>query len=65
MFIAGDCDGTRLWLHDAADEGKLAGDNAARYPNVRAVKRKVPFSIVFCEPQVVSVGASYDDLDRR
>jgi dihydrolipoamide dehydrogenase len=65
VFIAGDCDGTRPWLHDAADEGKLAGDNAARFPDVQAVKRKVPFSIVFCEPQAVMIGASYDDLDKQ
>jgi dihydrolipoamide dehydrogenase len=65
IFIAGDCDGTRPWLHDAADEGKLAGDNAARFPDVQAVRRKVPFSIVFCEPQVVIVGASYDDLEKQ
>ena len=65
IFIAGDCDGTRPWLHDAADEGKLAGDNAARFPDVRAIKRKVPFSITFSEPQVAIVGASYDDLDKQ
>jgi len=65
IFIAGDCDGTRPWLHDAADEGKLAGDNAARFPDVQAVKRKVPFSIVFCEPQAVMVGASYDSVDKQ
>ncbi|SAK52984.1 dihydrolipoamide dehydrogenase [Caballeronia pedi] len=65
VFIAGDCDGTRPWLHDAADEGKLAGDNAARFPDVQAVRRKVPFAIVFSEPQAVMVGASYDDLDTQ
>ncbi|MDR5857313.1 dihydrolipoyl dehydrogenase [Caballeronia sp. LZ062] len=65
IFIAGDCDGTRPWLQDAADEGKLAGENAARFPDVQPVKRKVPFSIVFCEPQVVIVGASYDSLDKQ
>jgi dihydrolipoamide dehydrogenase len=64
IFIAGDCDGARPWLHDAADEGKLAGDNAARFPDVQRIERKVPFSIVFCEPQVAIVGASYDDLDK-
>ncbi|SAK51533.1 dihydrolipoamide dehydrogenase [Caballeronia catudaia] len=65
IFVAGDCDGTRPWLHDAADEGKLAGDNAARFPDVQSVKRKVPFSIVFSEPQVAIVGASYDNLDKQ
>jgi dihydrolipoamide dehydrogenase len=65
IFIAGDCDGTRPFLSDAADKGKLAGDNAARFPDVQSVKRKVPFSIVFCEPQVAIVGASYDDLEKQ
>jgi dihydrolipoamide dehydrogenase len=65
IFVAGDCDGTRPWLQDAADEGKLAGDNAARFPNVQPVKRKIPFSIVFCEPQVAIVGASYESLDKQ
>jgi dihydrolipoamide dehydrogenase len=65
IFIAGDCDGTRPWLSDAADEGKLAGDNAARFPDVQHVKRKVPLSLVFCEPQVLIAGASYDDLDKQ
>lgn len=65
IFIAGDCDGTRPFLSDAADEGKLAGDNAANFPNVQAIKRKVPFSLVFCEPQVAIVGASYDDLEKQ
>jgi dihydrolipoamide dehydrogenase len=51
IFMAGDCDGTRPFLSDAAD--------------VQSVKRKVPFSIVFCEPQVASIGASYDDLDKQ
>jgi dihydrolipoamide dehydrogenase len=65
IFIAGDCDGTRALLADAADEGKLAGDNAARFPDIRASERKVPFSIVFCEPQVAIVGMSYDSLDKQ
>ncbi len=65
VFIAGDCDGTRPWLSDAADEGKIAGDNAACFPDVSSVKRKVPFSLVFCEPQVAIIGASYEDLDKQ
>lgn len=65
VFIAGDCDGTRAFLQDAADEGKIAGDNAARYPDVKSVTRKVSFALVFCEPQVAIVGASYDDLEKQ
>jgi dihydrolipoamide dehydrogenase len=65
IFIAGDCDGERPFLLDAADEGKLAGENAARFPDVQAIKRKAPLSIVFCEPQVAVVGTSYDKLDKQ
>ena len=65
IFIAGDCDGTRPWLCDAADEGELAGDNAARFPDVQGPKRKAPFSIVFCEPQIAAVGASYEEIKRQ
>jgi dihydrolipoamide dehydrogenase len=65
IFMAGDCDGTRPWLSDAADEGTLAGQNAAGFPDVKRITRKVPFSLVFCEPQVAIVGASYDDFDKQ
>ena len=35
IFIAGDADNEVPLLHEAADEGKIAGDNAGRYPDVR------------------------------
>jgi len=65
IFIAGDCDGTRPWLQDASDEGQLAGDNAARFPDIKHVERKVPFSVVFCRPQVAFVGDSIDPADEK
>ena len=36
IFIAGDANDDVPMLHEAADEGKIAGDNAARFPDVRA-----------------------------
>lgn len=65
VFIAGDCDGARPWLSDAADEGRIAGENAARYPDVERVERKTPLSLIFCDPQVALVGARYTSLDPR
>ncbi|MDE1180138.1 dihydrolipoyl dehydrogenase [Paraburkholderia sp.] len=65
IFIAGDCDGSRPWLSDANDEGKIAGDNAARFAagdEIVHVERKVPFAVVFCEPQVAMIGARYSEL---
>ena len=37
IFIAGDADNDRPLLHEAADEGRIAGDNAVRFPEVVAL----------------------------
>ncbi|RJG07944.1 dihydrolipoyl dehydrogenase [Noviherbaspirillum cavernae] len=62
IFIAGDVSGERPLLHEAADEGRIAGDNAGRYPDVRRGLRRTPLNIVFCDPQIAAVGESYRDL---
>jgi dihydrolipoamide dehydrogenase len=56
IFIAGDVAGDVPLLHEAADEGRIAGDNAARFPNVHAGVRRAPLSIVFTDPQIAVVG---------
>ncbi len=66
IFIAGDADGRRLILHEAADDGRIAGFNAAalaRGEEVRAFRRKVPLSIVFCDPNIAMVGETFAHLD--
>ncbi len=62
VFIAGDVDSDRPVLHEASDEGRIAGDNAGRYPNVRAGLRRSPLSIVFSDPQIAMVGQRYREL---
>jgi dihydrolipoamide dehydrogenase len=62
IFIAGDADDEVPLLHEAADEGKIAGDNAGRYPDVRAESRRAPLGIVFSDPQITTVGKSYRQL---
>lgn len=62
VFIAGDANGQRALLHEAADEGAIAGYNAARGLR-RRYRRKVPLGIVFSSPDVVSVGARLGELD--
>ena len=62
IFIAGDADNERTVLPEAADEGRLAGDNAARFPDVRPGLRRTPLVIAFTEPQIATVGASYGQL---
>ena len=62
IFIAGDSAADRPVLHEAADEGHLAGRNAGRYPEVLREPRRTPMGIVFCDPQAAFVGARYARL---
>jgi dihydrolipoamide dehydrogenase len=63
VFIAGDADDDVPLLHEAADEGKIAGENAGRYPDVRARSRRAPLGIVFSDPQIATVGRSWRELE--
>jgi dihydrolipoamide dehydrogenase len=62
IFIAGDVNDDRPLLHEASDEGWIAGDNAGRYPDVRAGLRRSPLGIVFTDPQIAIVGQRYSEL---
>jgi dihydrolipoamide dehydrogenase len=56
IFMAGDVDGAHPVLHEATFEGRVAGQNAALHPDVRAHVRHVPLGIMFTEPNVAIVG---------
>lgn len=62
VFIAGDANAERPILHEAADEGHLAGANAARYPTVLRHTRRTPLGIMFTEPQVAFAGKQHAQL---
>lgn len=62
IFIAGDVSNAHPLLHEAADDGRIAGDNAGRYPDIKARPRRAPLSVVFTDPQITLVGARYADL---
>lgn len=65
VFIAGDANQELPLLHEASDEGRIAGDNAGRYPELRAGHRRTPLAIVFSDPQMATVGLGYAELERR
>lgn len=65
VFIAGDVNDDVPILHEAADEGRIAGDNAARFPDVRAGLRRAPLLIVFTDPQIAIVGGGRAALADR
>ncbi len=62
IYIAGDVTGERPLLHEAGDEGRIAGSNAAADAPL-AFRRKVPLGITFCDPNVCAVGLRYSELD--
>ncbi len=62
VFSAGDVNDDRPLLHEASDEGRIAGDNAGQYPDIKAGLRRSPLSIVFTDPQIAMVGSRYDEL---
>lgn len=65
VFIAGDANDDVPLLHEAADEGRIAGMNAAQYPNVTPGLRRSLLSITFTEPQIAIAGARWADLEPR
>jgi dihydrolipoamide dehydrogenase len=66
IFVAGDVTNDRPLLHEAADEGRIAGTNAAFvsqvHGRVRAHVRRSPLAITFTDPQIARVGRTYAEL---
>ena len=62
IFIAGDVNNDVPLLHEAADEGRIAGQNAAAYPEIHAGQRTAPLTVVFTDPQIAIAGESYSKL---
>lgn len=63
LFLAGDVNSDRPLLHEAADEGRIAGHNAAMWPQVQPGHRRSPIAVVFTHPQVAMIGQRFDQLD--
>jgi len=59
IFIAGDANNDVPLLHEAADEGRIAGENAATYPVVRAGLRRAGLGVMFTDPQIAVIGGGY------
>jgi dihydrolipoamide dehydrogenase len=62
VFLAGDAVNDRPLLHEATDEGRIAGENAGRWPDVRVRPRRAPLAVVFTDPQIMIAGASHAEL---
>jgi dihydrolipoamide dehydrogenase len=62
VFLAGDANGLRPLLHEAADEGHIAARVAAPDATGRGFCRRTPLSVVFSSPQLARVGPSRSAL---
>jgi dihydrolipoamide dehydrogenase len=62
VFLAGDATDDTMLLHEAADDGRIAGDNAGRWPDVRVRPRRAGLAVVFTDPQMAIAGASHASL---
>lgn len=63
LYLVGDTNLRRPLLHEAADQGRIAGFNAVNDP--QCFKERVPLSITFCEPNIAFVGKRYEELVQK
>jgi dihydrolipoamide dehydrogenase len=61
VFLAGDVNGARAILHEALDEGVIAGLNSAA-SDIQTYCRRTPLLLVFTDPQIAAVGQNHDQL---
>ncbi|MFO1324388.1 MAG: dihydrolipoyl dehydrogenase [Burkholderiales bacterium] len=61
VYIAGDASGRAKILHEAADEGWIAGHNATRVHD-HCFERRTPLAIVFTDPEIAVVGKRFSEL---
>ncbi len=64
VFLPGDVNGRAPILHEAADDGHIAGYNAARDgEDDRSFCRSAPIGIVFSDPNIAYTGLRFTELD--
>lgn len=64
VFLAGDVNGQKLILHEAADDGTIAGYNATA-DRISCFKKRTPLAITFSSPNIAVAGLSHRELTRR
>jgi dihydrolipoamide dehydrogenase len=62
IFFAGDVSGHLALLHEASDEGRIAGANAMLWPAVERHERRTPLAVAFTDPQMAMVGLRHAEL---
>lgn len=63
IYLAGDASVRRPVLHEAADDGRIAGYNSV-HRRTRCFVRRAPLSLTFTDPGLAQVGAAWSALER-
>ena len=63
VFVAGDAEGNAPVLPVAVDDGRIAGDNAGRWPNIKAHERKASLFITYTHPTIGQAGMSRREIE--
>ncbi|ACN17394.1 dehydrogenase [Desulforapulum autotrophicum HRM2] len=61
VFLAGDVNGQKPILHEAADDGNIAGYNATA-DTTSCFKKRIPLTITFSSPDIAIAGLSHREL---
>ena len=61
IFLAGDLASDLPLLHEASQDGAIAGRNAVAFPASTQAERFTPFSITFTSPAVARIGKSEEE----
>lgn len=64
VYVVGDANASRTLMHEAAAEGAMVGFNACR-DEAQAFARKPSLAIAFTQPDIVSVGVAFNELDEE
>lgn len=65
VYIVGDANANQPLLHVASDEGYSAGSMVCDNKKAAYIRPPaIPFSIVFCSPQIVNVGMSLPEIQQ-
>lgn len=63
LFLAGDITGEKQILHEASDEGKIAGYNAVNGKS--KFQTRTPLTITFSDPNIAQVGMTVKELEEQ
>ena len=64
IFLVGDANEHAPVLHEAANEGRIAGFNAC-HNSPHHFNRYCPLTIIFTEPNIAQIGASFASLNQE